>query len=98
MTQKISPSVFASAVRMASTMRRLSMSEIIGSPAPRGAATAKRAATTGEPTGEAGPGGASRARDRYEDRPARVSARSWAGLRVSAALPGNAAYDHEEDE
>src|SRR5262249_57970202 len=37
MTQKISPAVFSSAVRMASAMRRLSPSEIITSPAPRAA-------------------------------------------------------------
>src|SRR5262245_26881288 len=43
MTQKISPAVFFSAAWMASTMRALSASEIIASPAPRGAATAERA-------------------------------------------------------
>src|SRR5262245_2264301 len=48
MTQKISPAVFSSAARMASAMRRLSTSEIITSPAPRGAAAAERAAPAGE--------------------------------------------------
>src|SRR5262249_13776433 len=37
MTQKISPAVFSSAARMASAMRPLSTSEIMTSPAPRGA-------------------------------------------------------------
>src|SRR5499427_11140827 len=39
MTQKISPAVFSSAARMASAMRRLSTSEIMASPAARGAAS-----------------------------------------------------------
>src|SRR5215813_14495721 len=42
MTQKISPAVFSSAARMASAMRRLSTSEIMTSPAPRGAVTLSR--------------------------------------------------------
>src|SRR5499427_4950833 len=41
MTQKISPAVFSSAARMASAMRRLSTSEIIASPAARGAASSR---------------------------------------------------------
>src|SRR6516164_5983431 len=42
MTQKISPAVFSSAARMASAMRRLSTSEIITSPAARGATASSR--------------------------------------------------------
>src|SRR6516225_9772462 len=42
MTQKISPAVFSSAARMASAMRRLSTSEIVTSPAPRGAVALSR--------------------------------------------------------
>src|SRR5215469_15761417 len=104
MTQKISPAVFSSAARMASAMRRLSTSEIITSPAPRGAAAAERAAPAGEaaaPREAAGPGRtrrSPRARDRNEDRPACASSRSCACLRVSAALAGDAADDHEENE
>src|SRR5215831_15982937 len=41
MTQKISPAVFSSAARMASAMRRLSTSEIMASPAARGAAPSR---------------------------------------------------------
>src|SRR5262245_1259305 len=41
MTQKISPAVFSSAARMASAMRRLSTSEIMVSPAARGAASSR---------------------------------------------------------
>src|SRR6516225_2943918 len=42
MTQKISPAVFSSAARMAPAMRRLSTSEIMTSPASRGAAALSR--------------------------------------------------------
>src|SRR5215813_11229184 len=104
MTQKISPAVFSSAARMASAMRRLSASEIMASPAPRGAAPAERAAPAGEasaPREAAGPGRARRSprtRDRNEDRPARASSRSCAGLRVSAASAGDTADNHEENE
>src|SRR5215813_10035062 len=104
MTQKISPAVFSSAARMASAMRRLSTSEIMTSPAPRGAAAAQRAAPAGEaaaPREAAGPGRARRSprtRDRDEDRSACASSRSCAGLRVSAPLAGNTADDHEENE
>src|SRR5215468_173751 len=104
MTQKISPAVFSSAARMASTMRALSSSEIIASPASRGAAAAKRASTPGEApaTGPAaaGPRGAGRpprAWDRDEDRSPCGPSRSCAGLRISAALFGDAAHDHEEN-
>src|SRR5215510_2089593 len=41
MTQKISPGVCSSAARMASAMRRLSTSEIMASPAARGAASSR---------------------------------------------------------
>src|SRR5262245_16233443 len=104
MTQKISPAVFSSAARMASAMRRLSTSEIMTSPAPRGAAAAERAAPAGEaaaPREAAGPGRARRSprtRDRDEDRSACASSRSCAGLRVSAALAGDTADNHEENE
>src|SRR5215831_10554517 len=104
MTQKISPAVFSSAARMASAMRRLSTSEIMTSPAPRGAAAAERAAPAGEaaaPRKAAGPGRARRsprARDRDEDRSACTSSRSCAGLRVSAASAGDTADNHEENE
>src|SRR5262245_11146610 len=104
MTQKISPAVFSSAARMASAMRRLSMSEIITSPAPRGAAAAERAAPAGEaaaPREAAGPGRTRRSprtRDRDEDRSARASSRSCAGLRVSAASAGDTADNPEETE
>src|SRR5262245_24449018 len=104
MTQKISPAVFSSAVRMASAMRRLSTSEIMTSPAPRGAAAAERAPAAGEaaaPREAAGPGRARRsprARDRDEDRSACASSRSRAGLRVSAVLARDTADNHEENE
>src|SRR5215467_5465396 len=103
MTQKISPAVFSSAARMASAMRRLSTSEIMTSPAPRGAAP-ERAAPAGEaaaPREAAGPGRARRSprtRDRDEDRSACASSRSCAGLRVSAVLAGDTADNHEENE
>src|SRR5262245_63128805 len=42
MTQKISPAVFSSAARMAPAMRALSTSEIMTSPAPRGAVALSR--------------------------------------------------------
>src|SRR6516225_5218365 len=104
MTQKISPAVFSSAARMASAMRRLSTSEIMTSPTSRGAATAERAASAGEATAPreaAGPGRTRRSprtRDRNEDRSARASSRSCAGLRVFAASAGDAADNHEENE
>src|SRR6516165_6211304 len=104
MTQKISPAVFSSAARMASAMRRLSTSEIITSPAPRGATTAERATPAGEPTAPreaAGPGRTRRSprtRDRDEDRSTRASSRSCAGLRVSAASAGDTADNHEYNE
>src|SRR5262249_2563958 len=41
MTQKISPAVFSSAPRMASALRCLSTSEILASPAARGAAPSR---------------------------------------------------------
>src|SRR6516165_6417108 len=53
------------------------------------------------PREAAGPGQARRSprtRDRNEDRSARASSRSCAGLRVSAALAGDAADNHEENE
>src|SRR5215468_10986768 len=104
MTQKISPAVFSSATRMASTMRALSNSEIIALPAPGGAAAPERAAAAGEAAASreaAGPGRARRSPrtgDRDEDRSACASSRSCAGLRVSAPLAGNTADDHEENE
>src|SRR6516164_98342 len=104
MTQKISPAVFSSATRMASTMRALSNSEIIALPAPGGAAAPERAAAAGEaaaPREAAGPGRARRSprtRDRDEDRSACASSRSCAGLRVSAVLTGDTADNHEENE
>src|SRR5215471_12498034 len=104
MTQKISPAVFSSAARMASAMRRLSTSEIMTSPAPRGAAAPERAAPAGEaaaPRKAVGPGRARRsprARDWDEDRSACTSSRSYAGLRVSAVLAGDTADNHEENE
>src|SRR6516225_3293166 len=101
MTQKISPAVFSSATRMASTMRALSNSEIIALPAPGGAAAPERAAAAGEaaaPREAAGPGRSPRTRDRDEDRSACASSRSCAGLRVSAVLAGDTADNHEENE
>src|SRR6476660_5410180 len=104
MTQKISPAVFSSAARMAPAMRRLSTSEIMTSPASRGAAAAERAAAAGEaadPREAAGPGRTRRSprtRDRNEDRSARASSRSCAGLRVSAASAGDTADNHEANE
>src|SRR5262245_21746549 len=103
MTQKISPAVFSSAARTASAMRRLSRSEIMTSPTPRGAAAAERAAPAGEaaPREAAGPGRARRSPrtgDRDEDRPARASSRSGAGLSVSTASAGDTADNHEENE
>src|SRR5262245_29339358 len=105
MTQKISPAVFSSATRMASTMRNLSASEIIALPAPRGPAAHERAAAAGkpaaEPTGRARPGGPRRpprARNRDEDRAAGASSGSRTGLCVSTVAPGDAAYNHEENE
>src|SRR5262245_3640033 len=104
MTQKISPAVFSSAARMASAMRRLSTSEIITLPAPRGATAAERAAPAGEPAAPretAGPGRARRSprtRDRDEDWSTRASSRSCAGLRVSAASARDTADNHEENE
>src|SRR5262245_60969102 len=104
MTQKISPAVFSSATRMASTMRALSNSEIIALPAPGGAAAPERAAAAGEapaPGEAAGPGRARRSprtRDRDENRPALTPSRSGAGLRVSAASASDTADNHEENE
>src|SRR6516165_4594812 len=100
MTQKISPAVFSSATRMASTMRALSNSEIIALPAPGGAAAPERAAAgeAAAPREAAGPRRARRTRDRDEDRSARASSRSCAGLRVSAVLAGDTADNHEENE
>src|SRR5262245_57848107 len=89
---------------MASTIRRLSTSEIIALPAPRCAATAERATAAGEPAreaaGGAGPRGVRRpprARDRDEDRAAWASPRCGARP-VLTALSGDAAHDHEENE
>src|SRR5262249_49587858 len=104
MTQKISPAVFSSAARMASAMRALSTSEIMASPASRGAAAAERAAPAGEAAASweaAGPRRARRTpRPRYrnEDRSARASSRSCAGLRVSPASAGDTADNYEENE
>src|SRR5262249_46919992 len=100
MTKKISPAVFSSVARMASTMRTLSTSEIIASPASRGAAAAERATAAGE-AASSRPGGARRpprTRNRDKDRSPCASPWSCAALRVSAALPGDAAHDHEENE
>src|SRR5262249_36714855 len=86
--------------RMASTMRTLSTSEIIASPASRGAAAAERATAAGE-AASSRPGGARRpprTRNRDKDRSPCASPWSCAALRVSAALPGDAAHDHEENE
>src|SRR5262245_20516570 len=104
MTQKISPAVFSSAARIASTMRAFSLSEIIASPASRGTTAPERAPATGEAatreaasTSPRGARRAPRARHRDENRSARTSSRSCAGLRVSLALAGDAAHDHEEN-
>src|SRR5262249_31885433 len=65
---------------------------------------AEGTAATGEaaaPGEAAGPGRARRSprpRDRNEDRSARASSRSCAGLRVSAASAGDTADNHEENE
>src|SRR5262249_55177409 len=67
----------------------------------RGAATAERPAPAGEATAPpeaTGPGRTRRSlrtRDRDEDRSARASSRSCAGLRVSAASAGDTADNHE---
>src|SRR5262249_21993135 len=104
MTQKISPAVFSSAARMASTMRALSRSESIASPASRGTTAPEGAPAAGEATtreaSTARPGGARRpprAWDGDENRSSCTSSRSGTGLPVIAALSGDAAYNHEEN-
>jgi len=74
----------------------------MASPAPRSAATAEGAATTGETaakaTGRAAPRGtgpAPRARHRQDDRSAQASAPRGTGLRPT--LSCDAAHDHEQD-
>src|SRR5262245_6002884 len=99
MTQKISPAVFSSAAWIASTMRALSISEIIASPASRSTAAPERApaageATTTRPRGARGP---PRAWDGHKNRSACTPSGSGTGLCVSAVLAGDAAYDHEEN-
>src|ERR1700736_194353 len=90
---------------MASTMRWLSASEIIASPAPRSAAAAEGAAPAGEaaapgeaPTG-APPGTrpAPRARHGQDNGSARATAAAWIGLRLLTAPPCDAADDNKDD-
>src|SRR5713226_4709251 len=84
---------------MASTMRWLSASEIMASPAARGATATEGAAATGEAAGGAAPGRpgrAPRARHRQDDRSARAPSPPRPGLRLPAALSCDAAHDDEE--
>src|SRR5262245_20285577 len=87
---------------MASTIRWLSASEIMASPAPRSAATAEGAAAPGETTAKTpgratprGTGPAPRARHRQDDRSAQAPSLGGSSLRPT--LPCDAAHDHEED-
>src|SRR5580700_8207728 len=69
---------------MASTMRWLSASEIIASPAPRSATAAEGAAT--------------RARHGQDNGSARATAAAWIALRLLTAPPCDTADDNEDDD
>src|SRR5580704_12459765 len=85
---------------MASTMRWLSASEIIASPAPRSATAAEGAATAGKtaPIGAPpGTGSAPRARHGQDNGSARATAAAWIALRLLTAPPCDTADDNKDD-